>query len=97
MKKATDTATLDSPLALSRGAGLKNRLVKSAMSEQMGDQHNQPDEGLARLYRAWASGGTGLLITGNVMIDRTALGEPRNVVLDEHSDLNPFRRWARAG
>lgn len=31
------------------------------------------------------------------MVDRHALGEPRNVVLDEQSDLEQFRRWADAG
>ena len=37
-------------------------------------------------------------MTGNVMVDRTALGEPRNVVLDEKSDLTAFElEWARAG
>jgi 2,4-dienoyl-CoA reductase-like NADH-dependent reductase (Old Yellow Enzyme family) len=31
------------------------------------------------------------------MIDRTALGEPLNVVLDEQSDPALFKRWAEAG
>jgi 2,4-dienoyl-CoA reductase-like NADH-dependent reductase (Old Yellow Enzyme family) len=76
---------------------VKNRLFKSAMSEQLADSDNAPTEGLFRLYRTWAEGGTGLLVTGNVMIDRTALGEPKNVVLDQQSDLALFRRWAEAG
>jgi 2,4-dienoyl-CoA reductase-like NADH-dependent reductase (Old Yellow Enzyme family) len=49
------------------------------------------------LYGRWAKGGIGLAITGNIMIDRTALGEPKNVVLDEQSDLAPFKQWAEAG
>jgi len=31
------------------------------------------------------------------MIDRHALGEPNNIVLDEQSDLAPFKAWAQAG
>lgn len=31
------------------------------------------------------------------MVDRNALGEPSNVVLDEQSDLTIFRDWASAG
>ena len=31
------------------------------------------------------------------MVDRNALGEPGNVVLDEQSDLDTFKEWARAG
>jgi 2,4-dienoyl-CoA reductase-like NADH-dependent reductase (Old Yellow Enzyme family) len=37
-----------------------------------------------------------LLISGNIMIDRAHLGEPKNVVLDDGSDLEAFRRWTRA-
>jgi 2,4-dienoyl-CoA reductase-like NADH-dependent reductase (Old Yellow Enzyme family) len=58
--------------------------------------HN-PKPGLAKLYGRWADGGIGLSMTGNIMIDRTALGEPKNVVLDEQSDLTEFKKWAIAG
>ena len=34
---------------------------------------------LMQLYRRWAASGRGLIATGNVMIDRRALGEPGNV------------------
>lgn len=32
-------------------------------------------EALERLYGRWARGGAGMLITGNVMIDRRSIGE----------------------
>lgn len=67
------------------------------MSEQLGDKQHNPKSGLATLYQRWAQGGIGLSITGNVMVDRGALGEPNNVVLDEHSDLTQFEAWASAG
>ena len=88
---------LDTPLTLTPSCSVKNRLFKSAMSEQLADGSNAPTLQLIRLYRTWADGGTGLLVTGNVMIDRTALGEPRNVVLDEQSDPELFKLWAAAG
>lgn len=75
---------------------IKNRFFKSAMSEQLGDREHNPTTGLSRLYSTWAKGGVGLLVTGNVMVDRSALGEPKNVVLDELSDLDKFKHWARA-
>jgi 2,4-dienoyl-CoA reductase-like NADH-dependent reductase (Old Yellow Enzyme family) len=92
-----NTVTLGTPFTLNNGTVIKNRLFKSAMSEQLGDRKHNPIKGLATLYKTWAQGGIGLAVTGNIMIDRTALGEPKNVVLDEHSDLEPFRRWAREG
>lgn len=88
---------LAAPLELPCGVTLKNRFLKSAMSEQLADRAHDPTPGLDRLYRTWAEGGVGLQVTGNVMVDRTALGEPDNVVLDERSDLAAFERWAEAG
>ena len=93
----TGAAFIDTPLELARGGVIKNRFFKSAMSEQLGDKQNDPLPGLATLYARWAAGGIGLQVTGNVMIDRTALGEPHNVVLDEQSDLAGFEKWAAAG
>lgn len=90
-------STLDQSLALPCGATLKNRFAKSAMSEALGTTDNRATEGLATLYKCWADGGTGLLISGNVMIDRHHLGEPNNVVLEDESDIESIRRWANAG
>ena len=87
----------DTPLALPRGAVIKNRFFKSAMSEQLGDRRHDPGPGLMTLYGRWAAGGCGLMVTGNVMIDRSALGEPHNVVLDQQSNLPLFEKWAQAG
>lgn len=89
---------ISQPLAITPQCEVKNRLMKSAMSEQLADAgQRNPNEKLFRLYRAWAEGGTGLIVTGNVMIDRTAIGEIRNVALDQQSDLQAFRNWAEAG
>ena len=67
------------------------------MSEQLGDKAHNPKPGLAVAYRTWAEGGLGISVTGNVMVDRNALGEPANVVLDEQSDLQLFKHWAAEG
>ncbi|MDS0137441.1 MULTISPECIES: NADH:flavin oxidoreductase/NADH oxidase family protein [unclassified Amycolatopsis] len=85
---------LAEPLKLRCGALLPNRLVKSALSEQLGDRRNAPTRELAELYRTWAAGGAGALITGNVMVDPAALGEPRNVAATP--DPAVYRPWAGA-
>jgi 2,4-dienoyl-CoA reductase-like NADH-dependent reductase (Old Yellow Enzyme family) len=95
--KNGEQLVLSDSYTLANGTQIKNRLYKSAMSEQLGDKHHNPSKGLVKLYERWAKGGIGLAITGNVMIDRTALGEPKNVVLDEQSDLSAFKNWAVAG
>ena len=88
---------LDSALVLSNGTHIKNRLFKSAMSEQLADKYHNPSLGLIQLYKTWAKGGIGLAVTGNLMVDRQHLGEPKNVVLDEKSDLSQFSKWSAAG
>jgi 2,4-dienoyl-CoA reductase-like NADH-dependent reductase (Old Yellow Enzyme family) len=88
---------LNDKLILKNGSEIKNRLFKSAMSEQLGEKDHNPSDKLFKLYKSWAEGGVGISVTGNVMIDRSALGEPKNVVLDERSDLSKFKLWADAG
>ena len=89
---------LFTPLKLKNGVVIKNRFLKSAMSEGMANSKtNSPNELHVNLYRKWANGGTGLLITGNVMIDRNALGEPGNVVIEDERDMEILKKWAEAG
>lgn len=91
------STTLASPLTLPNGATLRNRFGKSAMSESLGTPDNRMTGALPRLYRRWSAGGTGLLVTGNVMVDRRHLGEPGNVALEDERDLVLLKRWAEAG
>lgn len=92
----TDVNLLNQPLSLPHGGILRNRLAKASMSETLGTYDNRPTLGLVELYRRWASSGLGLIITGNVMIDRRALGEPGNVVIEDETDLPILRQWAKA-
>ncbi|MYR98255.1 MULTISPECIES: NADH:flavin oxidoreductase/NADH oxidase family protein [unclassified Streptomyces] len=91
------TSELFSPLHLRSGQVLKNRIAKAAMEENMAGDGQLPDKQLFTLYRRWAAGGTGLLITGNVMVHAEALTGPAGVVLDENAPLAPFTEWAEAG
>jgi 2,4-dienoyl-CoA reductase-like NADH-dependent reductase (Old Yellow Enzyme family) len=96
-----DTTVTATPLAydyvLDCGVTIKNRVAKSAMSETLGTPDGAPSDALVTLYGRWAAGGLGLCITGNVMIDRRALGEPGNVVIEDERDLAALSRWAQAG
>ncbi|GEP83640.1 putative NADH oxidase-related oxidoreductase protein [Staphylococcus piscifermentans] len=75
----------------------KNRFFKSAMSETLADRNNSPTVGLVNLYRRWSRGGAGILMSGNVMVDRNAIGEPGNVAIEDERDLPMLKRWAQAG
>lgn len=87
---------LNRPLKLACGAELPNRIAKAAMNEQLADDQNSPTKEIIRLYKRWALGGAGLMITGNVMIARTALVLPRDVVIEDERDLPLLQEWAVA-
>lgn len=84
------------PLTLPCGQVIKNRFLKSAMSETFAT-HGHPNQQHINLYRSWANGGAGLLFSGNVMIDHTSLGEPGNVVIENDEDMAILKQWAAAG
>ena len=88
---------LGQPLTLKNGSTLPNRIAKSALSETLGSASLRVTPQLPVLYRRWARGGAGLLMTGNVMIDRRHIGEPNNVVLEDDRDMELLREWAAAG
>ncbi len=76
------TTTIADPLTLPCGVRLKNRLVKAAMTEGLADAHNHATARHQALYARWAKGGAGLLLTGNIQIDRRYLERPGNVAID---------------
>ncbi|MDP9910148.1 2,4-dienoyl-CoA reductase-like NADH-dependent reductase (Old Yellow Enzyme family) [Variovorax boronicumulans] len=84
------------PLTLPNGSVLPNRLAKAAMEENMADAGQLPGAALHDLYRVWAQGGAGLILTGNVMIDGRALTGPGGVVLEAGTPLERFSEWAAA-
>ena len=88
---------LSSELRLTESVTIKNRFYKAAMSEQLADDSHNPTESLFKLYETWAEGGAGICVTGNLMVDRSAIAEPKNAVLDEQSDLEKYRHWAKRG
>lgn len=85
------------PLQLPNGTTVFNRIAKAAMEENLADLTQGPSAELLRLYQAWAEGGAGLLLTGNVMVDRRAMTGPGGVVLEDERQLDKFREWARIG
>jgi 2,4-dienoyl-CoA reductase-like NADH-dependent reductase (Old Yellow Enzyme family) len=84
-----------SPLVLPNGAVIPNRIGKAAMEENMCDDDHAPSDRLLKLYQAWAAGGAGLLITGNVMVDRRGMTGPGGVVLEDAAHLDRFKQWSK--
>jgi 2,4-dienoyl-CoA reductase-like NADH-dependent reductase (Old Yellow Enzyme family) len=85
---------LADPLMLRCGLELPNRIVKAAMTEALADADNNPTPQLDRLYARWADSGLGMILTGNVMVDRRHLERARNVVADAATDRAALHRYA---
>ncbi|WP_335955487.1 NADH:flavin oxidoreductase/NADH oxidase family protein [Acinetobacter guillouiae] len=89
------TNLLNQPLTLPNGFVIPNRLAKAATSETLATYSNNPTKKHIRLYQRWAASGIGMIITGNIMIDRRALGEPGNVVIEDERDFAILQQWAK--
>ncbi len=85
------------PLELPCGVILKNRIVKSAMSDSLGDGTGNPTRAQNRLYRIWAEGGLAASIVGEVQGTAGFAEKPGNLVLNEASDHGRFQALAEAG
>ncbi|KAH8820114.1 NADH:flavin oxidoreductase/NADH oxidase-like protein [Xylogone sp. PMI_703] len=70
---------LSEPLQLPSGLELPNRLVKAAMAELFAP-NRYPEEALIKTYGAWADGGWGMILTGNVEVSSIHNGSPLSVV-----------------
>lgn len=91
------TVKLTDPLTLPCGVTLKNRIVKGAMTEGIGTPDNRATAEHAALYGKWARGGAGLLLTGNVQIDRRFVERPGNVAIDGNGGLDTLAAYAATG
>ncbi len=90
---------LGEAFALPSGIRFRNRIAKAAMTEGLAGRDGVPNEEHVRLYRRWANNGAGLLITGNVQIDRRHLERPGNVIVDGPLTAEAraaWQRWAAA-
>ncbi|MFA3918080.1 oxidoreductase [Ruegeria hyattellae] len=99
MSKTDEEArtVLGKPLDLPCGARLKNRLLKSAMSDSLGDGAGNPTQAQARLYERWAEGGAALSLIGEVQTSPQYPEKPGNLVLSPEPDLAALKSLATRG
>ena len=82
------------------GAQIKNRICKAAMTERIAFADNYTNQRHLNLYKKWAEGDIGILLTGNVQVDKNHLEGPANVCIEEDTyaeQLPLLRKWAEEG
>lgn len=68
------------------------------MTEGLATPDGVPTAELERLYGLWSDGGAGMLLSGNIQIDRDHLERPGNVVIDRPADeamMAALTSWAQ--
>ncbi len=90
-------SALGRALELPCGIVLKNRLIKSAMSDSLGDGKGNPTRAQGRLYERWAEGGVALSLIGEVQGDPRYPEKPGNLVLVPDADLQAMQALAMRG
>jgi 2,4-dienoyl-CoA reductase-like NADH-dependent reductase (Old Yellow Enzyme family) len=73
------------------GLRLKNRIIRSATFEGMGDESGRPSDNLSQLYLRLAEGGVGAIITGGIIVQRNGRPLPRSLMIDSDGFLDAFR------
>ncbi|MBI39662.1 MAG: hypothetical protein CMF59_08685 [Leptospiraceae bacterium] len=86
---------LEKSYTLPCGQTLTNRLVKAAMTERIAGANHNPNRYHFKLYETWARGGAGLLLSGNIMVDRNSMESAGNVVLEDDRAMDKFQEWTR--
>lgn len=69
------------------------------MTEGLATKEGLPTPELELLYGLWSDGGAGMLLSGNIQIDRDHLERPGNVVIDRKPNKamrSALASWARA-
>ena len=87
---------LSSPFRFPCGLSVPNRITKGPMTEALAGPDCRANARHVRLYRTFAEGGAGLLVTGNVLVDSRYLEAPGNVVIEDDLALPALKEWARA-
>ena len=64
------------------------------MTEALADSLGRATPELCRLYERWSAGGAGLLITGNIQVDRRYVERPGNVAIDGGQNLLSGEKYA---
>ncbi|KAJ2967132.1 hypothetical protein NQ176_g9815 [Zarea fungicola] len=86
------------PITLPCGLTFPNRLAKAAMAEGWADKKGLPKDRLVETYGAWADGGWGMVLTGNVQIDVNFLGTAEDNTINENIPyeelLGSWKKWA---
>jgi len=84
---------ISSAFQLPCGAKLNNRIAKAALTERLAKSDHLPNNSHFQLYDHWAKNGAGMLLSGNILIDKRYLESTGNVVIEKGTPTEQFKIW----
>ena len=91
---------IEQKIVLPCGAIVKNRFLKSAMTEGLANSNAIANKRHNNLYERWAKGGIGVSVTGNVQVDHRYIERAGNVVIEgtqSNESLAALADWSKSG
>lgn len=85
------------PYTLPCGSVLPNRIAKAAMTERLAGKSHFSNSDLCNLYGKWSDSGAGLLISGNIMVDKRYKESSGNIVIEDESGLDELEKLTKEG
>ena len=77
------------------GAVLGNRVAKAALTERLANSDHLPNSLHYTLYDHWAKNKPGMMLTGNIMVDKRYVESNGNVVIEEETSIDRFMEWTQ--
>jgi 2,4-dienoyl-CoA reductase-like NADH-dependent reductase (Old Yellow Enzyme family) len=74
------------------GLDLKNRMVRSATYEKRADVDGVVTDALINMYAELATGGSGLIITGNTLVHTSGLSVPQMLCIHNDHYIGPLKK-----
>ena len=91
------SVTIKDSIELPCGVFIKNRVAKAAMTERLANSKNHGTNSLVQLYNHWSNHGAGLLISGNIMVDKRYKESAGNIVLEDESGIEHLKKMTEVG
>ncbi len=79
------------------GSVIPNRIAKAAMTERLAGKSHFSNSDLCNLYGKWSDSGAGLLISGNIMVDKRYKESSGNIVVEDESGIDELKELTSEG
>jgi len=89
----TSKIDLNTSFKLPCGVVLQNRIAKAALTERLAKADRLPNHRHFTLYDHWAKHGAGMMLSGNILVDKRYVESNGNIVIEKDTSEAAFLEW----